>query len=169
MALTKATIYGTKDEQPFGRNSYPVRSAMKIYYGALVGLSTVGSSDGRLVNWSSGSGALRFVGMAIPTQGEAIGNNIGVAGEITGNAAGSRLCPVIEGGITLENVAITGLTSASLVGRPVYASDESTFTLTATSNVGAVGVVDRYISSGRGDLRLYSKMEYYAMENIGKV
>lgn len=169
MALTALTRYSMRSRNPREVNSYPVRNAMKIYYGALVGISTSGVTDGRLVNWSSGSGALRFIGIAIPTQSLAIGNAVGTAGEVTGNSAGTNECVVDESGPLLENVSVTGLNSADDVGDPVYASDENTFTLTATSNVGAVGILARYITGSKGDIQLYSKMEYNAMENVGKV
>jgi hypothetical protein len=152
---------------PIAINSYPVRSGMTIYYGALVGISTVGVTDGRLVNWSSASGALRFCGIAQPTQQVSAGS--GTSGQVTGNAAGTIECPVSEGGIILENVSVTGLSANQNVGDPVFATDENTFTLTQTSNVGAVGVISRYITGTRGDIQLYSKMEYNANENVGKV
>lgn len=167
MALTAPKRYSMRDQQPNAINSYPVRSGMTIYYGALVGLSTVGVTDGRLVNWSSGSGALRFCGIAQPTQQISAGS--GTAGSATGNAAGTVECPVYEGGAILENVSVTGLSANQNVGDPVYASDENTFTLTATSNVGAVGVISRFITGTSGDIQLYSKQEYNAMENVGKV
>ena len=169
MSLSAPVRYSTRPGNPYRVNSYKVRNGTKIYYGALVAISTVGVTDGKLVNWSSGSGALRFVGVAIPTQSLAAGNALGVAGEVTGNSAGTNECPVSEGGDLLENVSVTGATSAQVLGDPVYASDENTFTLTATSNVGAVGVVARYISSGKADVQLYSKMEYAAMEDVGQV
>ncbi len=160
MTLIAPVRYSMRDVQTIGYNSYPVRSGMTIYAGALVGIATVGVTDGRLVNWSSGSGALRFIGLAIPN-----------SPTVVGNAAGSVECPVLEGGVILEDVSVAGADTAGAqcVGDPVYASDENTFSLSATSNVGAVGVVDRYKSSTTCDVRLYSKMEYNAMENVGKV
>lgn len=158
MTLSAPVRYSMRDVQTIGYNSYPVRSGVTIYHGALVGLSTVGVTDGRLVNWSSGSGALRFIGLAIPN-----------SPTVVGNAAGSVECPVLEGGVILEDVSVTGAESAQNVGDPVYASDENTFTLSATSNVGAVGVVDRYKSGTSCDVRLYSRMEYNALQEVGKV
>lgn len=167
MALTKPVKYGMRFTKPGDTSSFPVRSGTLIYYGALVGISTIGVTDGRLINWSSGSGALRFKGVAMCTQQTSPGS--GVAGQVTGVASGSAECPVNTGGAILESVTVAGATSEQTVGDPVYASDENTFTLTPTSNVGAVGIVKRYISSGVVDVQLYSEMEYNANENVGKV
>lgn len=163
MALSAAKRYSMRQRSPEEINSYAVRNGMTIYYGALVGISTVGVTDGRVVNWSSGSGALRFLGIAIP---RGTRDN---PESVTGNSGGTIKCEVYEGGAILENIPVTGLTSEQTVNDPVYASDDNTFTLTATSNVGAVGRVVKYRSNGYGDVQLYSAMEYMAMENVGKV
>jgi hypothetical protein len=162
-ALTAAKRYTMKQRNKEEINSYAVRTGQTIYYGSLVGISTVGVTDGRVVKWTSGSGALRFLGIAIPR------GTRDQADSVTGVAAGTVKCEVNEGGVTLEGVSVTGLTSEQTVNDPVYASDDQTFTLTATSNVGAVGRVTKYISSGVGNIQLYSSMEYMAMENVGKV
>lgn len=154
MALSAAKKYSMRDLNPLAINSYPVRSGVTIYHGALVGMSTVGYTDGRLVNWSSGSGALDFLGIAVPT----------TADYVTGNSGGTVECPVMEGGCILENVAITGINSPDDVGDMVYASDNCTFTLTPTSNVSAVGQVTRYRSSGYGDVEILSKQAYLALD-----
>jgi hypothetical protein len=153
MALSAAKRYSMRDLNPLAINSYPVRTSAVIYYGALVGISTIGLTDGRLVNWSSGSGAIDFLGIAIPA-----------TDYVTGNAGGTVECPVMEGGCILENVAVTGLNSADDVGDMVYASDNATFSLTPTSNVSAVGQVTRYRSSGYGDVEILSKQAYLALD-----
>ena len=163
MALTAAKRYTMQNRNNEYIYSYPVRNGVTIYYGALVGISTIGVTDGRVVNWSSGSGALRFLGIAIPR------GTRDQADSVTGNSAGTVKCEVNEGGPTLENVAVTGLNSADDVGDPVYASDEDTFTLTPTSNVGSIGWVKKYVSSGRGDVQLFSANEYRANQDVGQV
>lgn len=153
MALSAAKRYSMRDINPFNVNSYQVRPSTTIYYGALVGISTIGYTDGKLVNWSSGSGAIDFIGIAIPN-----------TDYVTGASAGTTECPVMEGGCILENVAVTGLNSADDVGDMVYASDNCTFSLTPTSNVSAVGQVQRYRSSGYGDVEILSKQAYLALD-----
>lgn len=162
MALSRAQRYGMKQRAPEMINSYPVRNGEVIYYGALVGLSTVGLTDGRAVNWSDDSGDLRFAGIAIPrgTRDEPY--------SVTGNSGGTVKVEVYEGGATLENVSVAGATSQAVLGDPVYAEDENTFTLTPTTNVGAIGRVARYISSGKADVQLFSAMEYMANEDVGQ-
>lgn len=162
MALTKAQRYGMRQRAPEMINSYPVRNGMTIYYGALVGISTVGVTDGRLVNWADTSGDLRFVGIAIPR------GTRNLPESVLGDTNGTIKCEVYEGGATLENVAVAGATHQRSLGDPVYASDNGTFTLTPTSNVGAVGRVARYISSGQADVQLFSSMEYMANEDVGQ-
>lgn len=162
-ALTAAKRYGMKGRNPEMINSYPIRNGQTIYYGSLVGISTVGVTDGRLVKWTSGSGALRFLGIAM------IRGDRDNPYSATGNSGGTVKGEVNEGGVTLENVDVAGATSQTALNEPVYASDDQTFSLTQTSNVGAVGRVARYISSGKCDVQLYSAMEYLAMQNVGKV
>lgn len=162
-ALTAAKRYTMRGRIEAAINSYAVRNGQTIYYGSLVGISTIGVTDGRLVKWSSGSGALRFLGIAMP-RGDRDNPN-----SVTGNSSGTVKCEVNEGGPTLENVAVTGATAESVVNDPVYASDDQTFTLTPTSNVGAVGRVSKYRSSGFADVQLYSAMEYLAMQDVGQV
>lgn len=158
MALTAPAYYTMTDHNPLNRNSYPVRNGQTIYKGALVGISTVGVTDGRLVNWDADSGALDFLGIADP-----------VANTAVGNSGGTVECPVVQGPVTLDNVAVTGANSADDVGDAVYASDENTFTLTPTSNVGAVGWLSRYVSSGRGNVTLFSPNEYRGVDDKGQV
>lgn len=158
MALSAPAYYSMRDHNPLNRNSYPVRNGQTIYKGALVGISTVGVTDGRLVEWSSGSGALDFIGIADPASDTAVGNS-----------AGTVECPVIQGPVTLDDVAVTGLNSADDVSDAVYASDDNTFTLTPTSNVGSIGWVSRYNSSGRGSVTLFSPNEYRGVDDKGQV
>jgi hypothetical protein len=163
MALTAAKRYSMKQRNPEMINSYPVRSGMTIYYGALVGLDTVNVNAGRLVNWNDNSGMLRFCGVAMPRGTRDLPESV------LGNAGGTIVCEVYEGGAILENVDVTNAVAMSL-GDPVYCEDEGpTFKLSATPNVGSVGRVSRYISAGKCDVQLWSSMEYAANQNFGKV
>lgn len=162
MALTAAKRYSMKERNPEEINSYPVKNGTTIYYGALVGIDSVLVSSGKLVNWNVSSGMLRFCGIAIPR------GTRDLPYSVLGNSGGTVVCEVYEGGGRLENVVVAGAVALSL-GDPVYASDENTFTMTATANVGAVGRIVRYVSAGVADVQLWSAMEYAAMENFGKV
>jgi hypothetical protein len=103
---------------------------------------------------------LPLAASALPYKGSAIGDNgsgyarplvagddfRGIADAKSDNstgAAGVKNVDVIEEGkmqVTLTGVALTD------VGKPVYMSDDDTFTLTAGSN-SLVGKVSRYVSS----------------------
>lgn len=57
--------------------------------------------------------------------------------KVTGNASGARVRAMIRrGGFIARNLAVTGLANTSAdYGATVYASDDGTYTLTATGNV----------------------------------
>lgn len=158
MALTAAVIYSMRDRNPFARNSYKVQASETIYKGALVGIETVGVTTGRLVNWNSDSGDLRFKGIADPN-----------TASVTGDSNGTVECPVIEGGPVLEEVSVAGASAEQDVGNSVYASDENTFTTSATSNVGAIGTIVRYHTGTTCDVQLYTPQEYDALDDFGQV
>lgn len=157
MALTAPVFYSMRERNPFAVNSYIVQNGETIYHGALVGVETVGVTTGRLVNWNSSSGDLRFKGIAIPNAASVVGTS------------GTVRCPVNEGGPVLESVAVTGATAQQNVGDSVYASDENTFTRTATANVGAIGEITRYISGTTCDVQLYTPQEYAGVDDYGQV
>jgi hypothetical protein len=147
-----------KDFNPIDTVSRIVRNTEEIFHGALVGISTIGITDGRIVNWNDTSGALDFIGIADPN-----------ADSVTGDANGTVECPIISGGVELESVTVTGVDSADDVGDPVYATDENTFTLTATTNVGAIGWVTRQITGTTVDIRIFSEAQYRANQDRGQV
>lgn len=63
----------------------------------------------------------------------------------TGGAAGAKNVRVIASG--LIQLAVTGVAAVTDVGAAVYASDDNTFTTTASTNT-YIGAVRRFISSG---------------------
>jgi hypothetical protein len=165
MALTAPARYSNRVGASLtGQNPYRVKNAVRIYHGALVGIDP---NSGYIQNWSSGSAALiKFLGLAMPLENS-----------VLGDTAASPIveCPVNESGQILEGVTVAGAVAplgGGATGRPgvpVYATDENTFTVTATSNVGAVGRLVRCTSAGVGDVQLFSPMEYLALESLGKV
>lgn len=108
-------------------NELPVIASDIIYEGAAVG--------------DNGSGLARPLVAADPF--------LGFAKERCDNSAGAasaRNVKVFERGkIELD---VVGVASADDVGETVYASDDDTFTLTATSNT-AIGKVARWVSGTR--------------------
>jgi hypothetical protein len=106
----------------------PVLTNAKIYEGALGGID---AGTGYVRPLTAGDAAVGFA--------ESPADN-------TGGASGAIRARFREHGkavLSIANLAITD------IDKPVYASDDGTFTLTAGSN-SFVGVVDRFISSGVG-------------------
>lgn len=103
----------------------PVKETTTIYRGAAVGDDGAGFSRGLVA-------ADPFLGFAI-LQAD---NSAGAAGDITAEVQA-------KGYIELS---VTGVVQAS-IGAPVYASDDGTFTLTATSN-SLIGWVAAYLADG---------------------
>lgn len=109
------------------RNELPVIAADIIYEGAAVG--------------DNGSGYARPLVAGDPFRGFAEAKADNAAG-----AAGAVNVRVIEEGkiqLAIGSLAITD------VGKPVYASDDDTFTLTASTNTH-IGRVHRFVSTGVG-------------------
>lgn len=108
-----------------GFNHLPVKASTKIYEGALVGL-TSGYARGLVAGDT-------FVGVAAR---QADNSAVATDGAINVKVRAGRFCEQV----TLASVAVTD------VGKAVYASDDATFTLTATSN-SLVGRVARYVAA----------------------
>lgn len=119
LATDKARTYELGD-----LNSFPVVATDIIYEGAAVGLS---SGNARPLNAGD-----QFVGFCIQN-----------ADNATGSAGGVRVQVKTHGEVQLPvaNVAATD------IGKPVYASDDDTFVLTATGN-SYIGKVKRFVSTG---------------------
>lgn len=177
MALTAPKTYSNRPGVSLSsQNSYKVKGGVTIYHGALVGIDP---NSGYLQKWSSASAAnIKFRGMAMPVAATNVPGQT-TAGAVIGITDGTVSpvpeCPVNESGIILEGVTVAGAVPASggvatgKPGVPVYATDDNTFTVTATSNVGAIGELVRCDTAGTGDVRLYTPQEYNALESLGKV
>lgn len=164
MALTAPARYTNRAGISLvGQNSYPVKNAITIWHGALVGVDTAGY----LTKWSSGTAAvlLAFKGLAMPVGARS--NDAKVVGDTAATPVPE--CPVNESGLILDGVSVTGATTQASVGDPVYATDENTFTMTATPNVSAIGTLVRWKSSGVGDVQLMTPEGYQALDALGKV
>jgi hypothetical protein len=125
-AMTTLAANKLRDYQMGDKEEYPVIAADIIYQGAAVG--------------ENGSGYARPLVAGDPFLGfaEAIADN-------SGGAAGAINVNVKKkGNIVLP---ISGLAITANDRPAVYASDDDTFTLTATSN-SLIGYVSRWISTG---------------------
>lgn len=105
----------------------PVADNVKIYEGSAIG--------------DNGSGYARALVAADPFRGFCVE---GADNTIAGHTAGGIYVQLRRWG--LIQLAVTGVTAVTDVGKPVYASDDNTFTLTATSN-SYIGRIVRWISS----------------------
>ena len=124
LATNKARVYHSAGN-PI-REEYPVIAADIIFQGAAVG--------------ENASGYSRPLAAGDVFQGFAVAkadNAAGAAGDI-------RVTVEQKGFITLP---ITSLAITSNDRAPVYASDDDTFTLTATSN-SLIGYISRWVSTG---------------------
>jgi hypothetical protein len=122
LAADKARVYELGDV-----NSLPVIASDIIYEGAAVG--------------DNGSGYARPLAAGDPFRGFCIEN----VDNSTGSAGDKRVKVKKQGEIVLP---ITSLAITD-VGKPVYASDDDTFTLTASTNTH-IGRVVRWIATGSG-------------------
>lgn len=117
-------------EQP-GINQMPVIAADIIYEGAAVSDKvTTGAATGYAQPLVAGE---PFVGFAV----EDVDNSAG--------SAGDKKVKLLTEGLVELSVSAAAITDE---GRPVYASDDDTFTFTATSNT-RIGHVHRWISTGK--------------------
>lgn len=106
------------------QNTLPVKGLAKIYEGA-----AVGDSSGYARNLTAGDAFRGFALRQADNSGSATNGAINVTVVTEGKAQ-----------ITITGVAITD------VGKPVYASDDGTFTLTTGSN-SKIGWVHRYVTT----------------------
>lgn len=164
MALTAAARYKIAEGQRTAR--FVVKPGETIYHGALVGLQVGGADDGEVVNWTDAvtAATIVFLGVAMVHGQEADASNANSQESVTGNTAGTVSVEVDISGVILQDVAITGHANVTDVGDLVYASDENTFTTTATAGSTPVGVAGKNTGTNRGDLLLFSYLQARAFE-----
>lgn len=144
MALRRLT------KRPKSMASFVIETSQTVYIGDYV---MVSGTTGRVVGVAdivSGVPLGLVVGFDPP--------NIEVDGGATGNAAASKPPEAIvdiEGGKVLD-IAVTGITGNFDIGKKIYATAAQTLTLSATSNINAVGQVLRRISGTTVDIILHS-------------
>lgn len=125
--MTTLAVDKPRDYELGDYNDLPVIANDIIYEGAVVG--------------DNGSGYARPLTAGDPFRGFAVANV-----DNTGGSAGAKNVRVIKHGYAKLSVGSLAITD---VGKPVYASDDDTFTLTASTNT-PIGRVHRFISTGVG-------------------
>lgn len=143
MALSAAANY---EARLAGSNSFEVTNALQVFAGALVG---VDDSTGRLVLWSDTAGDV-FAGIAL---GDALGDT---------SASPPVRVAVNTSGTILAKISVTGVSAIANVLDKIYATDDNTFTTSATSNVDEVGFCVAYHTGSTCDVQLLSMLEYQA-------
>ncbi|MFT2213086.1 hypothetical protein ACLJYM_14480 [Rhizobium giardinii] len=126
LAMATLAVAKTRDYQLGDNEEYPVIAADIIYQGAAVGENGVGYSRPLVAGDP-------FQGFAIAT----VDNSLGAAGAVTVNVRK-------RGNIVLP---ISGLAITANDRPAVYASDDDTFTLTASTN-SLIGYVARWVETG---------------------
>lgn len=131
---------------PSTQTSFEVKNASVIWQGALCMFDT---TSGRLRPYDGTISAV-LAGWAT---GEPV--QVGVNGKITGDASAPagmtalRAAVAVGGDFTIRSAAVTGASAETDQGKPVYATDDGTFTLTdPTTHRVVVGYVTHYVSSG---------------------
>ena len=120
-----------------------VENGVEIFFGALVIVRDIIGEAGNFTDVASGV----TVGIAIPD-----------TDSVTGASGTPRqTVKVDESGLTIRGATIAGANQDDETGL-VFASDENTFTVTPGTHQ-AIGVMEKFISAGIGDIRLFTPKE----------
>lgn len=145
--LTANKLYGTKSRGGYAAyEAYQVTNAYQIYAGALITVLASGRA-GTFADLAT----TKFKGVAIRS--------------VLGNTA---LTPIPEvevdcSGLTLEKVSVATVASIADVHKLVYMSDNQTLTLTAATNMKAIGTITRWYATTICDVKLFTPQEHDAL------
>lgn len=140
MALSSNKIRATRGADGI---SFIAKNGEQFYAGSLVGID----ANGYAVKWGDVTGN-KFLGFS---QGKVLGNtSISPAPRVEVNTSG----------VILEKVSVTGASGILDLGKKVYGTDDDTLTLTATTNVGAIGFVVGWHSGTICDVKLFTPTEF---------
>lgn len=154
-----------QSERPGGLlSSFPIFPGVTIFDGALVAVSASGADFGTAINWRNPTGESHFF-MGIARINEATGVDADVGEAKTGDTRLIEEVAVDISGVILRAVSVAGA-SATEVGASVYASDENTFTITATPGAQNIGWISRHYTGTTVDLKLLSAGAFRARFDI---
>lgn len=145
--LTANKIYATKSRGGYSSyQAFEVTNGYTIWAGALV---TVLAS-GRAGTYAD-LATTKFKGVAVR--------------KVVGDTS---LTPIPEvevdcSGLTLEAVDVTGVASIADVHKLVHMTDNQTMTLTAGANMKAIGVITRWYTGTKCDVKLFTDAEHDAL------
>lgn len=143
--LTKDTIFPARGRTGL---SIQAKNAVQFYAGSLVAIDL--NASGRAARWAD-TASFKFLGVALQ--------------QVLGNTSASPVPEVVvdASGPILENVPVTGVTAVTDQGAKVYCTSDNPgadLTLTPTTNVKAIGVIVRWRTSTRCDVKLFTPEEY---------
>lgn len=145
--LTANKLYGTKSRGGYASlQAYQVTNAYQIYAGALITVLASGRA-GTFADLAT----TKFKGVAMRS--------------VLGNT-GATPIPEVEvdcSGLTLEKVSVATVASIADNHKLVFMSDNQTLTLTAATNMKAIGVITRYYSGTTCDVKLFTDAEHDAL------
>jgi hypothetical protein len=149
--LVRDRIHNTRSNA--GRRSYVLADGVTFYGGALVGVNAAGY----LAKWADTAGH-HFAGVLLE----------GGVGDTSAN-------PPTEGRVdtsrvTLESVPVASLAQSD-VGALVYCTTDNVddLTLSAGTNVSAIGTVVRFVDPGIGDVQLFDSAKYLEVAGLGAI
>jgi hypothetical protein len=143
----------------------PTASGTNYYKGGLVGIT---SGTGLATAFSSGLILLGLCDTQVKSWTGTAGALNGYTGSPIEAIPGNRVQLTYISGAKLCGVAITGLSSITSIGKPVYqVTDDHTYTLSAGSAKTEVGYVSGYWgTSGYGDFVMFTKEEWLMRNSV---
>lgn len=146
----------SRDFRRAGSQRFKVGVSQTIYKGAAVGLR----SDGLVYEWdaSTGDHFLGFSNQKVVTDGSGIVTKEGVPTGYNDNSTESGYVSVLQPDRIVEGVSVTGVDANNDTGKPVWMTDDDTFTLTPQANLMPVGYVIAVVStsSGTADVAIFT-------------
>lgn len=145
--LTANKFYVTQSRGGYADyESFEVTNAYQIYAGALVTVLASGRA-GTFADLAT----TKFKGIALRA--------------VLGNTSAVPI-PEVEvdcSGLTLENVDVATVASIADVHKLVFMTDNQTLTLAAATNMKAIGVITRWYSGTKCNVKLFSAAEHDAL------
>ena len=134
---------------PFGSSgtlALPGENAVEFFTGGFVVIHNTAG----VVKKAADTANFRFVGI--------VGRRVTADG-----AQGDKEVYVICGPLIIRKHAVTGVAAVTDVGKLVYATDDQTLTLTANTNLKAIGKIVRWHSGTTCDVLMFSPAEHEAL------
>lgn len=140
-----------------------VKNSTAVYVGRYAALdASAGVTTGYVTNPADTAGVVMLGFIVAPGEGGWLDGG-GQSTTITGNTSATvppRVMVDVGGGV-VSRIAVTGASTQAHVGRKVYLSTNNItdLTLTPTTNIPAVGVIEEFYSATSFDVRFFSMME----------